>query len=219
MPEVIKRIITSLLLILFLIISINSIYVLFVLLIICCYEIFYEFFSMIKKIFISKNKINLYIFSLISLIYITFINLEIFNIFLFDITKKKETFYLIVTICISTDVGGYVFGKIFKGKKLSKISPNKTMSGSVGSIIFSSFTILILSNIIFMNLNYIFLIVGIFSSISCQLGDLFFSYIKRKAKLKDTGNFLPGHGGILDRLDGILVGLPIGFITLIFLFK
>ena len=57
--------------------------------------------------------------------------------------------------------------------------------------------------------------ISIVTSISCQIGDLFFSYLKRKAKLKDTGNFLPGHGGVLDRLDGIFFGLPSGFISLI----
>ena len=212
MPEVIKRIITSLLLILFLIISINSIYVLFFLLIICCYEIFYEFFSMIKKIFISKNKINLYIFSLISLIYITFINLEIFNIFLFDITKKKETFYLIVTICISTDVGGYVFGKIFKGKKLSKISPNKTYSGLFGSYLLSVITSLYLFNNIY-EISELVLFSVIISSIS-QAGDLFISFLKRKAKLKDTGSIFPGHGGVLDRFDGLIFAIPLGLVIL-----
>ena len=212
MPEVIKRVITSLLLILFLIISINSIYILFFLLIICCYEIFYEFFSMIKKIFISKNKINLYIFSLISLIYITFINLEIFNIFLFDITKKKETFYLIVTICISTDVGGYVFGKIFKGKKLSKISPNKTYSGLFGSYLLSVITSLYLFNNIY-EISELVLFSVIISSIS-QAGDLFISFLKRKAKLKDTGNIFPGHGGMLDRFDGLIFAIPLGLVIL-----
>ena len=56
------------------------------------------------------------------------------------------------------------------------------------------------------------------TSISCQLGDLFFSYLKRKAKVKDSGNFLPGHGGVLDRLDGILLGIPFGFLTLTLIF-
>jgi len=167
---------------------------------------------MIKKIFISKNKINLYIFSLISLIYITFINLEIFNIFLFDITKKKETFYLIVTICISTDVGGYVFGKIFKGKKLSKISPNKTYSGLFGSYLLSVITSLYLFNNIY-EINELFLFSLIISSIS-QAGDMFISFLKRKAKLKDTGNIFPGHGGMLDRFDGLIFAIPLGLVIL-----
>ena len=213
MSEAVKRVITSFLLILFLIISINYIYVLFFLLIICCYEIFYEFFSMIKKIFISKkNKIHLYIFSLILLIYITFINLEIFNIFLFDITEKKETFYLIVAICISTDVGGYVFGKIFKGKKLSKISPNKTYSGLFGSYLLSVITSLYLFNNIY-EINELVLFSLIISSIS-QAGDMFISFLKRKAKLKDTGNIFPGHGGMLDRFDGLIFAIPLGLVIL-----
>ena len=212
MSEAVKRVITSLLLILFLIISINNIYVLFFLLIMCCYEIFYEFFLMFKKIFISKNKINLYLFSLILLIYVTFINLEIFNIFLFDITEKKETFYLIVAICISTDVGGYVFGKIFKGKKLSRISPNKTYSGLFGSYLLS----VIISLYLFKNIyeiSELVLFSLIISSIS-QAGDLFISFLKRKAKLKDTGSIFPGHGGMLDRFDGLIFAIPLGLVIL-----
>ena len=119
--------------------------------------------------------------------------------------------------CIGSDIGGYIFGKIFKGPKLTKISPKKTISGAIGSIVFSA---LLFCSLIFAFLNqfnYKFLVVAIITSIFCQIGDLLFSLLKRKAKLKDTGNILPGHGGILDRLDGILLGSPIGF-TSIFLF-
>ena len=107
-----------------------------------------------------------------------------------------------------------LFGKIFKGPKLTKISPNKTIAGAVGSLLFSAITLSFLFFYFTKNLIHNFF-TAIITSISCQTGDLFFSYLKRKAKIKDTGNILPGHGGVLDRLDGIFLGIPIGFILLI----
>ena len=134
--------------------------------------------------------------------------------FFSDQLYLKSILYLIIFGCVASDIGGFFCGKIFKGPKLTKISPNKTYSGALGSIIFTCVTI---STIMFFtnSFSYKIIIISIFISISCQLGDLMFSFIKRKAKIKDTGNILPGHGGILDRIDGILVGVPIGFITLI----
>jgi len=114
--------------------------------------------------------------------------------------------------CVASDIGGFIFGKLFKGPKLTKISPSKTVAGSIGSIIL---TCLILSCIVFYftdNFSFIILLIAIGTSIACQAGDLFFSYLKRKANIKDTGNILPGHGGVLDRLDGIFLGIPLGFI-------
>ncbi len=122
-------------------------------------------------------------------------------------------------ICIFSDIGGYVFGKTFGGKKLTKISPNKTISGSIGSFILS-YVIFFLMYIYFVDLLYvriryeILFFIPFFISTVCQLGDLFISYFKRKAKLKNTGNLIPGHGGILDRIDGIIFSLPIGFIVI-----
>tara|TARA_B100000989_G_scaffold297260_1_gene282523 strand:- start:1043 stop:1438 length:396 start_codon:yes stop_codon:yes gene_type:complete len=122
-------------------------------------------------------------------------------------------FYSII-VCVNSDLGGYIFGKIFRGKKLAKISPNKTISGSIGSFICSLFAIpIFINDLSFINLNLLFLITLIISFIS-QLGDLFVSYLKRLAKVKDTGNILPGHGGILDRIDGIIFAVPIGFFLL-----
>ena len=115
-------------------------------------------------------------------------------------------------------MGGLIFGKLFKGPKLTKLSPNKTFSGAVGSIVL---TIVVISFFYFYftnNFSYLVLIIGLFTSLFCQLGDLFFSFLKRKAKVKDTGNFLPGHGGVLDRLDGILLGIPLSFIALSILY-
>ena len=111
-------------------------------------------------------------------------------------------------ICIFSDIGGYIFGKTFKGRKLTKISPKKTYSGMIGSYVFPLSLIIIL--ILYLDLNYNFIFITIFVSTISQIGDLFISYLKRKAKIKDTGSFLPGHGGLLDRLDGILFAIPVG---------
>jgi phosphatidate cytidylyltransferase len=171
-----------------------------------------EFIRMILIIY-KKSKVKQL---LINLFFITYIFafcsvLIIFSSFL----HLKILFFLILITCIGSDIGGYIFGKFFKGPKLTKLSPNKTISGAVGSIIFSA-------TIIFFTLYYLtksfdpyIIIIGIIVSISCQIGDLFFSFLKRKSNLKDTSDFLPGHGGILDRIDGILIGMPIGFFTLI----
>ena len=121
----------------------------------------------------------------------------------------------LLAICISTDIGGYFFGKLFKGKKLTKISPNKTYSGLIGSYFFSIIVFIFFYNFYEFNLN--FLILTILLSTISQLGDLFFSYLKRSAKIKDTGNILPGHGGLLDRIDGIIFSIPIGINIYIFL--
>ena len=95
----------------------------------------------------------------------------------------------------------------------------KTISGSIGSLILSSITLSFLFYYFLSKLDIGIILLGIITSISCQLGDLFFSFLKRKAKLKDTGNIFPGHGGVLDRLDGIFLGIPLGLITLIYLYK
>tara|TARA_A100001015_G_C15015140_1_gene725127 strand:+ start:1484 stop:1864 length:381 start_codon:yes stop_codon:yes gene_type:complete len=122
-------------------------------------------------------------------------------------------------ICVFSDVGGYVFGKTFGGKKLTKISPKKTISGSIGSFILSYIGFFIIyfyfNDLLFVRLviESLFFIPFIISSI-CQLGDLFISYYKRKAKIKNTGNIIPGHGGLLDRIDGTIFALPIGFIVI-----
>tara|TARA_B100001057_G_C22829098_1_gene942627 strand:+ start:194 stop:544 length:351 start_codon:yes stop_codon:yes gene_type:complete len=113
-------------------------------------------------------------------------------------------------------MGGYIFGKTIGGKKLSKISPNKTISGTIGSFISS-----IIPLVLIMNFNYLDLELNIrnilfclFISLISQLGDLFISLLKRKAKIKDTGNLLPGHGGILDRVDGIIFAVPFSYFLL-----
>jgi phosphatidate cytidylyltransferase len=206
-----KRTYTSLtlILILFLMLFLKPI-LLYFLIIIGIFSII-EFSDLIKTInikFIPKLFYNL--------IFILFIFIFCLLFFIFsNIIEFKIILFSLLLTCIASDIGGYIFGKTFKGPKITKISPSKTISGSIGSIILSCIT---LSGILFLmtkNINFIIILTGFITSLFCQIGDLFFSLLKRKAKKKDTGNLLPGHGGILDRVDGILFGLPAGFIFLL----
>ncbi len=131
-------------------------------------------------------------------------------------------FLFLMIVCIFTDTGGYIFGKIFKGPKLTKISPKKTYSGVIGSILISQlFGIIYIKYLeqksrILLETDLIFIILLIlFISLVSQIGDLTISYFKRKAKLKDTGKILPGHGGLLDRIDGIVFVMPITYICIL----
>ena len=122
-------------------------------------------------------------------------------------------FIIILCICICSDIGGYIFGKAIGGKKLTKISPNKTISGSIGSFIFSILPIFLFNFQNYIDLHFELSLKHIFFclviSLSCQLGDLIISYFKRLNKVKDTGTILPGHGGLLDRIDGIILAIPV----------
>ena len=152
---------------------------------------------------------------------IFFLFFSFISIYLLRNKFNGEYLYLlfILIICVATDIGGYVIGKLIKGPKLSKISPNKTYSGMLGSFLFS-----IIFSYFFLKsplLEYsknitleILTFVIIISAIS-QVGDLVVSYFKRVSKIKDTGKIIPGHGGILDRIDGILFALPLSFIILL----
>ena len=143
----------------------------------------------------------------------------IFSFFLAYYIREKIGllfFFFIIVICIFTDMGGYVFGKIFKGPKLTSISPNKTYSGVIGSFLISLAAGLIFlqyTNIdIFKNNSFEFLLSILFISLISQIGDLIISYFKRLAKIKDTGKILPGHGGLLDRIDGIIFAIPVSYL-------
>ena len=137
-----------------------------------------------------------------------------------SVSSLPVFFQLNFLICILSDVGGYVIGNLIGGKKLTKISPNKTISGSIGSFVFSLFSIIILwsyynftddGNLV--NDNFLNLIpTCLFLCLVCQLGDLFISYFKRRAKVNDTGSILPGHGGLLDRTDGVIFVLPAAYL-------
>ena len=167
----------------------------------------------INSIIFKRKKLLKYFLNILFLVFLFYFCLSF--ILLSTYNHYKIFIFIILTICIFSDLGGFIIGKIFKGKKLTKISPKKTISGAIGSLLFSSTLSLIIFYYLTGELSYRALILGLVTSIACQLGDLFFSLIKRKSFLKDTGNFLPGHGGILDRVDSILLGLPIGFLTLI----
>ena len=159
----------------------------------------------------TKNK-SYFLFGLIFLI-VSFLSAFLLrNIYLDD-------FVLVILICISTDIGGFVFGKIFKGPKLTKISPNKTYSGMIGSFFLSIISSLFYVNyydLVYWTDDVILIAVILISSIS-QIGDLTVSYFKRKSKIKNTGKIIPGHGGLLDRIDGMLFAIPFAFILFKFL--
>ena len=212
--ELYKRIISSLFLIclVFLCALIND-YIFLSILFIVLILSWIEWIKIIEKI--SIKKVYRIIHIIFFFIYLLLVFIICFNVFVID----KYFFLIILMICVFSDVGGYIFGKIFGGKKLTKISPNKTISGSIGSFILSFigfFTIYFYFNdLLFVRLQIeILFFIPLIISLICQIGDLFISYYKRKAKIKNTGNLIPGHGGLLDRIDGSIFALPIGFIII-----
>ncbi|MDA7478746.1 phosphatidate cytidylyltransferase [Candidatus Pelagibacter ubique] len=211
-----KRILTSILLIALLLGMFFYSYIMIISLIIIAIISWIEFYALISKILkknILKDKFFRFFYKALSLIYLSGL---VYLIFAIESEYSNLKIYLLysVIVAILSDIGGLVCGKIFKGKKLTKISPNKTISGSIGSFIFSTFLIpFFYKSQIDQTLVNLF-IITIIISLTSQLGDLFISLLKRKAKVKDTSDLLPGHGGVLDRIDGIIFAIPLG----IFLF-
>ena len=220
-----KRIITSIILLSLLVfINFSHKYILILSILILGIIISIEANNLFSKILISnyvKNNSTLknfnykiLILNIITFCYIFFI----FCHFSYEIHRSEgPVFFLyLIGICFFTDIGGYIFGKIIGGKKLSKISPNKTISGTVGSFILSLFPLILIINFNYLDLkfNLINIFFCLFVSLISQLGDLFISFIKRKANIKDTGNLLPGHGGALDRVDGIIFAVPFSYFLL-----
>ena len=171
----------------------------------------HEWLKMIKRVDVKILGILFLFFSFYSAFYFRDQNLE--------------GFLLIIIICVSTDIGGYIFGNLFKGPKLTKISPNKTQSGMIGgfvlSLIFSSIFILQYSNEVYIDQNLIendlkFIILILLISSVSQVGDLIISYFKRSSKIKNTGNIIPGHGGLLDRIDGMIFVFPFVYLLTFF---
>ena len=149
---------------------------------------------------------------------IIFLLFSFYSSFYIRENSGLSLFLFIILICIFTDIGGYVFGNVFKGPKLIKISPKKTYAGAIGGFLFSLIAALFFMKIIesnFLDVNNLntFLTVLTVSLIS-QIGDLIISYFKRKAKLKDTSKILPGHGGLLDRVDGLIFVMPLIYLKL-----
>ena len=215
-----KRIFTSFLLMLLLTTMYFYSFIMIIALIVIATIAWIEFYGLISKI-IRKNKpkdrLLRFLYKSISLLYLSLLVYFIFSIESHYSNLKFYLFYSIL-VAILSDVGGLIIGKKFKGKKLTKISPNKTIFGSIGSFIFSLFLIFIFKEKL---LDYNFwniIMITILISLTSQLGDLFISLLKRKAKVKDTSNLLPGHGGVLDRIDGIIFAIPLG-IYLLYIFR
>ena len=204
--EFIKRVFSSLILIpivLFVIIEGSILFNFFI--VICFFITTYEWFKM------SKSNIQK-IFGLLFLIISFYTIYKIRN----DFNQNYFHILIIAIICVSTDIGGYLFGKLLKGPKLTKVSPNKTYTGVIGSFLLS-----IVITILFLELTlkiYNFRFTGeifIFSlavSLVSQIGDIIISYFKRLSKIKDTGKIIPGHGGILDRIDGMIFAYPFSYV-------
>jgi len=206
LTEITKRIVTSIILLSIFYAAILNKVILTVALFFCLYQLLYEFSNLVKKIF--KQNYKIFIMLILILTYLNYVIIKTWVVLSVDANNNKIIFFILISICIASDIGGITFGKIFKGKKLTKLSPNKTYSGMIGSYLFSFFTVLIIFGDL-LNYKQIILFSIVISSIS-QIGDLFISLMKRKAKIKDTDNILPGHGGLLDRFDGLIFALPIG---------
>ena len=213
-----KRIITSIILFLIAIFCILIHKFVFVLiLIVTLFVCFNEWRDINYKYFKKKQHNNWKYF------FVQFVGLVYLFIFLItsialrgNNSESIAFFIIILCICIFSDIGGYVFGKVIGGKKLTKISPNKTISGSLGSFIFSILPVLLFNLQNYTGVSFEVLSINIalclIVSLVCQLGDLLISYFKRLNKVKDTGTILPGHGGLLDRIDGLIFAIPTVYI-------
>ncbi len=208
--EIFKRVVSSIILIplsIFIIVKGSILFLIFLFL--CFFICIYEWYKLVNKISILS----------IGAVYLILSFISVYKI-REDLNLGYYYVLFILCVCIATDIGGYVFGKIFKGPKLTKISPNKTYSGMFGSYFFSLISVLIILNIQFMNmpfnftLNLIILVICI-STVS-QFGDLTVSFFKRFFNVKDTSNIIPGHGGLLDRLDGMLFAFPFSYLIFFF---
>ena len=212
-----KRLVTSIFLITLLILMYIYSYILIVSLIVIAIITWVEFYAIISKIFSSeifKDRFLRIIFKAISLTYLSTI---VFIIIKYQTSYLSVFITYSVLVAIASDIGGLVIGKTLKGRKLTSISPKKTISGSLGSFIFSLLLIPFFIDSLLINSFLLLFFITLVISLASQTGDLFISLLKRKAKVKDTSDILPGHGGFLDRIDGIIFAIPVGLILFSFL--
>lgn len=165
---------------------------------ICFLVACYEWYMMTKK-----KHFRIYGFPFLFFSFYTF----------YELSLQLTLVFFVILICISTDIGGYVFGKIFKGPKLTKISPNKTYAGMIGGYFLSLICLAIITNYIdYPHIPIQFFLLTLLISTVSQIGDIIISYFKRLSKIKDTGKIIPGHGGLLDRIDGMIFTFPIVYL-------
>ena len=201
--ELTKRILSSIVLIpitFFFIIKGSYLFIFFIL--ICFSAIIYEWHMMSKK---KPYRIFGFIFLFLSF----------YSIYKLRIDNDYWFLLSVTIICVSTDIGGYVFGKIFKGPKLTKFSPNKTYAGMIGGFLLAIISAIIFNFYFNKKIKINFFIFVILISTTSQLGDIIISYFKRLSKIKDTGKIIPGHGGLLDRVDGMIFAYPFSYLILL----
>jgi len=206
--ELFNRILSSFIMLpasLYLILEGSYLFLIFIF--VCFFLSAYEWHSMSKNKFYNFLGFILLIFSF-------------YSFYRMRIDYTVDYILIVLLICISTDIGGFIFGKIFGGPNITKISPKKTYTGTFGGYLLSLLSIYIYQLSSYTNLSFkfnkeIFFIILTISTIS-QLGDLSISYFKRISKIKDTGKIIPGHGGILDRIDGMIFVFPSVYILIKF---
>ncbi|MDC1045927.1 phosphatidate cytidylyltransferase [Candidatus Pelagibacter sp.] len=198
--ELIKRIISSIILLpLSFYFIIQGSFVLIFFTVVCFIVSSYEWNMMTKN---RSYKIYGFIFLIITFYTFYSLSIDVFGVF------------FVILICASTDIGGYLFGKLFKGPKLTKISPNKTYAGMIGGYFLSLITLTVITNIIdYPGTPIQFFLITILISTVSQIGDIIVSYFKRLSKIKNTGKLIPGHGGLLDRIDGMIFAFPIYYLV------
>ena len=212
--ELKKRILTSVILLFLLILMYFFTFILILSIIVIAIVTWIEFYAMISKIFLKEsfnNKLLRFTFKSASLLYLSIL---VFIILIIEskMPESKIFIYYSLLVSIASDIGGLTIGKIIKGKKLTKISPQKTISGSMGSFAFSFLLIPFFIGHLLNQSFFILFLITFLISFTSQIGDLFISYLKRKANVKNTSDLLPGHGGFLDRIDGIIFSIPIGLL-------